>query len=117
LLAGCVSSEIRNSGAYHSITAKEAYQMVSELEDYVILDVRAEKEHRKKRIPGSISIPFLEVRGRAENEIPDKNSMIFVHCLAGGRSTIAAKELVKLGYKNVYDFKKLTRWPGETIGD
>ena len=117
LLAGCKSTDTQGAGAYHSITAMEAYKMISELDDYVILDVRSEKERQKKRIPGSISIPFREVKDRAENELPDKNAMIFVHCRSGGRSTIAARELVKLGYKNVYDFKKITKWPGETVSD
>ena len=117
LLSGCVSSEMRESGAYHSITAEEAYQMISELSDYIILDVRSESERAKKRIPGSISIPLGQVKDRAESELPDKNAMIFVHCRSGGRSTIASKELFKLGYTNIYDFKKITKWPGETISD
>ena len=117
LLAGCASTEMRKSERYHSITAQEAYNMISGLEDYIILDVRAESERQKKRIPGSISIPFREVKNRAETELPDKNAMIFVHCRSGGRSTAAAKDLFELGYTNIYDFKKITKWPGETIGD
>ena len=117
ILTGCMSIEMRKAEGYHSISAKEAYRMISELEDYIILDVRAESEHQKKRIPGSMSIPFREVKDRAEKELPDKNAMIFVHCFAGGRSTIASRELIRLGYTNIYDFKKITRWPGETIGD
>jgi len=116
-LAGCKSTESQESGPYHSITAQQAYNMISELKEYIILDVRSEAERQKKRIPGSISIPFREVKDRAESELPDKNAMIFVHCRSGGRSTIAAKELVRQGYTNVYDFKKITKWPGETIGD
>ena len=115
LPAGCKSTETRENGAYHSITAKQAYEMISELEDYIILDVRTERERQRKLIPGSISIPFRQIKDRAENELPDKDAMIFVHCHSGGRSTVAAKELVRMGYTNVYDFKKITRWPGETI--
>ena len=117
LLAGCASTEMRESNRYHSITAQEAYQMISGLKDYVILDVRTESEHAKKRIPGAISIPMGQIKERAEKELPDKDAMIFVHCKSGGRSTIASKELFKLGYNNIYDFKKITEWPGETIGD
>ena len=113
LLAGCVSSEMRDSGAYHSITAKEAYNMISGLDEYIILDVRTESEHQKKHIPGAVSIPLGQVKDQAEAVLTDKNAMIFVHCRSGGRSTMAAKELIRLGYKNVYDFKKITRWPGE----
>ncbi|MCL2138500.1 MAG: rhodanese-like domain-containing protein [Treponema sp.] len=117
ILSGCISAEMRGTEGYHSITAKEAYKMISELEEYIILDVRTESERQKKYIPGSISIPFRQIKDRADNELPDKNAMIFVHCLSGGRSTIAARELISLGYTNVYDFKKITRWPGELIRD
>ena len=117
LLSGCASIEMRESGRYHSITSQEAYDMISKLDDYIILDVRSESEYKKKRIPGAVSIPLGEVKDRAESELPDKNAMIFVHCRSGGRSTMAAKELFNLGYTNVYDFKKITKWPGETIGD
>ena len=115
ILAGCKSTDMRGVQGYHSITAKEAYRMISELDNYIILDVRTESEHQKKRIPGAISIPFREITARAENELPDKDAMIFVHCLSGGRSTMAARELINLGYTNIYDFKKITRWPGELI--
>ena len=114
LVAGCKSTDMPG---YHSISPAEAYNMISELKDYVILDVRTEAERKSKRIPGSVSIPFREIKDRADNELPDKNAMIFVHCRSGGRSTVAAKELVRMGYTNVYDFKKITRWPGETISD
>ena len=117
LLFGCASTEMRKSGRYHSLTAAEAYMMISELKDYVILDVRSESERQKKRIPGSISIPFKQVKDRATNELPDKNVIIFVHCRSGGRSTVAAKELFRLGYTNIYDFKKITKWPGKTLSD
>ena len=115
LMLGCKSSETREAGMYHSISPQQAYNMISTLEEYIILDVRSENEHQRKHIPGAISIPFLQIKDRAENELPDKDAMIFVHCRSGGRSTIAAKELVRLGYTNIYDFKKITRWPGQTI--
>ncbi|MCL2129021.1 MAG: rhodanese-like domain-containing protein [Treponema sp.] len=117
MLPGCKSTDTYAARGYHSITAPEAYNMIRGLDDYIILDVRSVSEHQKKRIPGAVSIPFLQVKNRAEAELPDKDAMIFVHCLSGGRSTKAARELVKLGYKNVYDFKKLTKWPGELERD
>ena len=117
LLGGCVSQEMRKSEAYHRITPKEAHRMISELEEYIILDVRTEAEHQKKHIPGAVSIPLGQIKDRAEKELPDKNAMIFVHCLSGGRSTLAAKELFKMGYSNIYDFEKITKWPGETVSN
>ena len=101
---------------FHRISTAKAYKMISELQDYVILDVRTESEYRKKHIPEAVWIPFREINDRAEKEIPDKNVPIFVHCRNGGRSTNAARNLVKLGYKNVYDFRSIRRWPGEMTG-
>ena len=99
---------------YHKISATEAYKMMSELNDYILLDVRTEEEYRKKRIEGAVLIPNNEIKERAKTELPNKNAVILVYCHSGGRSANAARELVGLGYTNVYDMGGITNWPYET---
>jgi len=96
---------------YIRLTAEEAYNMMNELKDYILLDVRTDEEFKEKHIKGCVLIPDYEIKDRAENELPDKNAAIFVYCRTGRRSAEAAKELIKMGYTKVYDFGGIYDWP------
>jgi len=96
---------------YIKITAEEAYDMMNGLTGFVLLDVRTDDEFREKHIKGAVLIPDYEIKNRAENELPDKNAEIFVYCRTGRRSAEAAKELINMGYKKVYDFGGIYDWP------
>ena len=114
LLTGCSRSEAQES-VYRKISAQDAYKMMSELEDYVLLDVRTEAEYKEGHIPGALLIPFNEILSLAEKKLPDKNKTIFVYCRSGGRSANAVKELASLGYTNIYDIGGIINWPYDTV--
>lgn len=99
------------------ISVEEAKKMMSELKDYVLLDVRTEKEYRDKRIDGAYLIPDNELKTRAAAELPDKDKVILLYCRSGRRSAKAARELSRMGYKNIYDFGGILYWPFTTISD
>ena len=90
---------------------------MSELEDFVLLDVRTAEEYKAQRINGAILFPDYEIKSRSEKELPDKNRTILVYCRSGRRSENAARILVSLGYRNVYDFGGIMDWPYETVGE
>ena len=119
LLGGCNKTEAQNvrQARYRSISPIDAKKMMSESADFIILDVRTEDEHKEIRIAGSVLLPVSEIKNRAEKEIPDKTKLIFVHCKSGRRSASAAKELVSLGYINVYDIGGISQWPYETVSN
>ena len=102
---------------YRKITAVEAKQMMDGTDPYVLLDVRTEQEYKQQRISGAILIPDTDVVSRAPEEMPDKNAIILVYCRSGRRSAAASKNLVQMGYINVYDFGGIIDWPYETISD
>jgi len=102
--------EAKNPG-YQKISAKEAHSMMSELEDFILLDVRTNDEYKERHIEGAVLIPVQELGTRAETELPDKLKVIFVYCRSGRRSADAARQLVKMDYKNVYDFGGINDWP------
>ena len=114
-LPGCALSKGR--AEYHKISAQEAKRMMSELKDFILLDVRTAGEYKAQRIEGAILIPDNEIKNRAENELPEKNKIILVYCRSGRRSENAARILVSLGYNNVYDFGGIMDWPYETVKD
>ena len=109
LFASC-----RNDG-YHKIDPEEARRIMRETTGFVLLDVRTESEYREMRIPDSRLIPDYAISTRAPLELPDKNAVILVYCRSGRRSAGASRELIKMGYTQVYDFGGIINWPYETV--
>ena len=101
--------------SWQTITATEARNMMAETNDFILLDVRTVAEFQERRIDGAILIPYDEIRERAEAELPDKDTTIFIYCRSGRRSAVAAAELAALGYTNIYDFGGIIDWPYESI--
>lgn len=99
---------------YRKISAEEAKKMMDE-GDPIILDVREMSEYNEGHIEGALLLPYTEIAARAEAELPDKSALILVYCRSGRRSEIAARELVQLGYANVFDFGGITDWPYEIV--
>ncbi len=112
--SGNGSSDSGQNTGYVRLTAEEAKQMMDEEEDYVILDVRTEKEFDEEHIPGAVLIPDYEIENRAEEVLTDKAQLIFVYCRSGNRSKKASDALAKLGYTNVKEFGGIIDWPYET---
>jgi len=67
---------------------------------YLFLDVREPNETMMGIIPGAIQIPRGLLEFRIANTVEDKNANIVVYCKSGGRSSLAAYTLVRMGYKN-----------------
>ena len=99
---------------YKRITAEEAFNMMQNSKEYILLDVRTEEEFNSEHIEGAILIPDNEISNRAADELPDKNALILIYCRSGRRSEIAARELINMGYTNTYDFGGILTWPYPT---
>ena len=102
---------------YHKISAKEAKAIMDAGEAAVVLDVRELFEYASGHIQNAVSLPSRTVAEQAAALLPDKDAKILVYCLSGGRSSVAAHQLVRLGYTDVYDFGGIVDWPyGVEIG-
>lgn len=101
------------------ISAEEANKLMAKMKaestPYIVLDVRTVQEFNEGRIKDAILIPDFEITKRAEKELTNKDKTIFVYCRSGKRSAKAAAELVKMGYKNVYDFGGILDWKYGTV--
>jgi len=111
------SNAIQTKIEYKKISAKEAHKMMSELTDFILLDVRTDEEFKEKRIYGAILIPDYDIKARVENELVDKDKVILIYCRTGRRSALAAQEMVDMGYTNVYDFGGINDWHYDTVSD
>ena len=103
------------AGEYRKISPAIAGDMMHNLENYIILDVRSEEEFAAGHIADAQLLPEDKIAVRAAAELPDKDAVILVYCQSGRRSELAANALCKLGYSNVYDFGGINDWPYETV--
>ena len=109
LLSGGVFAGAQEA-VYHKISVADARKMMSELIDFVFIDVRPESAYNKAHITGAISIPSSRAEERIQAEFPDRKKVMFLYCETGGRAMAVAKKLVRLGYVNVYNTGSFSKW-------
>lgn len=101
-----------NKNGYRQIDQEEAWQMIQEDEDVLVLDVRERYEYRTGHIPGAMLLPLDTIdRESAEAAIGEKDKTVLVYCRSGSRSRMAAKALTELGYTNIYEIGGIINWP------
>jgi len=106
-----VESE-KTMALYKKITPEEAYIMMNEKE-VIVLDVRTEDEYNQGHIENSVLLPVDEIKLKAGTVLPDKSATILIYCRSGNRSFYASKDLLALGYTEVFDFGGIISWPYE----
>lgn len=81
----------------------DAATALSELKenDGTIVDVRELVEVNNLAAPLSVHIPRGILEMKIAEVIPDENHPIYLHCASGGRATLAAQQLEKMGYTRV----------------
>jgi len=105
-----------NFGSRQRISAKQAYENISNDSSIIVLDVRTKAEfvgdgHIKKAI--NISVDMLEQK--VQNTLKDKNATIYVVCYSGSRSALAISILKGLGYTNLFDLGGMMSWPYDVV--
>lgn len=108
LLAACGASGLESGvetvsvdgGTYKDISV-ELLQDMLENKDFLLINVHIPFEGD---IPGTdVSIPYNEIGDHLDQLPADKDARIVLYCRSGSMSNAAAKELVKLGYSNVWN--------------
>lgn len=87
-------------GFFKGEDINSGYEKYKGTEGAILLDVRTEEEYNGGHIPSSINIP-LQTIGKTTEIIKDKDSIIFVYCRSGARSSQATANLKEMGYTNV----------------
>ena len=78
----------------------------------LVIDVRGPQEYAQGHVPGAINIPIEELQKRIEEMKVPRDTTLVTVCEHGGRSSRAAVELRKLGYKTS-SFCRLEGWKKE----
>ena len=97
------------------VTPEQAKAMLKEKPSIILVDVRTNGEYAAAHIPGAILLPNESIGKQPPKALPDMNAEIVVYCRSGMRSADAARKLIKLGYKNVFDLGGIMSWPYETV--
>jgi len=89
-----------DNGSYKDISVTEL-QTLMKNKDFTLINVHIPFEGNLPKT--DLSVPYDTI-GQNLDKLPgDKNSKIVLYCRSGRMSTIAAKELVKLGYTNIWN--------------
>lgn len=89
--------------------AEQLHRQLGEGKKVLIIDVRDAEEFAAGHVPGAVNIPIAELAERIGKMHPPKDAVIVTVCAHGGRSSRAALELQKLGYKTT-SFCTLDSW-------
>jgi rhodanese-related sulfurtransferase len=71
-------------------------------ETFHLVDVREDHEWAKGHLPGAAHLGKGIIERDIETKIPDAGAEIILYCGGGFRSALAADNLQKMGYTNVY---------------
>jgi len=66
-----------------------------------LIDVREPEEVAEGSLPGALNIPLNSLVQRINAAVPDRSTPIVCFCAGGNRGSLAAAELLDLGYSNV----------------
>jgi rhodanese-related sulfurtransferase len=94
------SSNKDGSQGIIQISAPQVYEIISNGENYYVIDVRTKEEYAQGHLGGAVLVPVDEIKNRL-TEIP-KDKPVIVYCKSGVRSMQAAGILVSNGFKAVY---------------
>ncbi|HSW14517.1 MAG TPA: rhodanese-like domain-containing protein [Solimonas sp.] len=84
------------------VNAQELPQILAEQPDARVIDVREEGEYAAGRIEGAEWLGKGVIERDIESRHPDKSEALYLYCGGGFRSAIAADNLQKMGYTNVW---------------
>jgi rhodanese-related sulfurtransferase len=89
------------------ISRNELQKWIDSGKEFKLVDVLDGAHFAKEHIKGALNLPLDEKLKRAQTILKDKGETIVVYCASFEcqASTMAAKKLIAMGYKDVYDYK------------
>jgi rhodanese-related sulfurtransferase len=88
--------------AVKELTVDDVKRKLERGEKFHLVDVREESEFAKDHLPGAIHLGKGIIERDIEARVPDTAAEIVLYCGGGFRSALAADNLQKMGYTNVW---------------
>ncbi|MBK5262690.1 MAG: rhodanese-like domain-containing protein [Peptostreptococcaceae bacterium] len=96
---------------YFVIPMSKAKENIDNDASIMIIDVRTPAEFKSGHIPKAVNIP-LDQADKIIGQVKNKDSIIYVYCLSGARSSQACNYFSKIGYTNVTNIGAVGNWTG-----
>ena len=80
----------------------QAYKLYQSADNAIILDVREADTATKSKLKDSLNISRGLIEMKVPTQVDDPQTVILTHCGGGGRASLAAATLKKMGYSKVY---------------
>jgi rhodanese-related sulfurtransferase len=84
------------------VSVDQVKAMLDRRESFTLVDVREDNEWAKDHVAGAVHLGKGIIERDAEQRLSDKNAEIVLYCGGGFRSALAADNLQKMGYTNVF---------------
>ena len=84
------------------LTVDQVMSKLDRGEQFHLVDVREESEWAKDHVTGAVHLGKGVIERDIEQRLPDSSAEIVLYCGGGFRSALAADNIQKMGYKNVY---------------
>ncbi|MGL4735901.1 MAG: rhodanese-like domain-containing protein [Cellulosilyticaceae bacterium] len=97
------------------IGVAEAKSNLAANPNIVLLDVREDHEYKAGHIRGAKNLSVAMVQQRITRLVDNKDTILYVYCQSGARSTRACQILVQLGYTQIYNLGGISSWPYEVV--
>jgi rhodanese-related sulfurtransferase len=84
------------------LTVDQVKSRLDRGDKFLLLDVREESEWAKGHLPGAVHLGKGIIERDVEERVPDTGTEMVLYCGGGYRSALAADNLQKMGYTNVW---------------
>jgi len=105
------------SEIYKNIKPAQARKLIKENKDnpnFVILDVRTEREFKNGHLKNAKNIDFFSNSFQDSLKKLDTSNMYFIYCKGGNRSSKALSQMKEMGFQKIYNLLGgITRWQKE----
>ncbi|MEW6599757.1 MAG: rhodanese-like domain-containing protein [Nitrospirota bacterium] len=91
----------------NDLTAEKAVRLLDE--GAVLIDVRTEEEYQAAHLKRAINVPLSEMSAGIERIVPERDSVVLLHCRSGSRSFVGKRLLKKMQYHKVYNLGSFSR--------
>jgi rhodanese-related sulfurtransferase len=84
------------------LTVEQVKAKLDRGEKFYLVDVREDGEWAKDHLPGAVHLGKGILERDVEQRVPDTGAEMVLYCGGGFRSALAAENLQKMGYTNVW---------------